>query len=141
MINQLISEIKNIKSEKSDLWKFGITVGIILIIISGLLFWKERESFQMFLTIGVVLCVLGFAIPVILKPIYWIWMIFAAILGWIMTRVILGLLFYAVLTPIGIVSRLVGKRFLDLWSDKLKDSYWNYRNTKKPSRVDYERQF
>mgnify|MGYP000052953772 CR=1 FL=1 len=90
----MIEELKNIKNEKSDFRKFGITVGIILIMVSGLLIWKEIESFQIFLTIGVVLNVLGIVIPVFLKPIYWIWMIFAAILGWIMTRVILSLLFY-----------------------------------------------
>ena len=137
----MIEELKNIKNKKSDFRKFGITVGIILIMISGLLIWKEIESFQIFLTIGVVLNVLGIVIPVFLKPIYWIWMILATVLGWFMTRLILALLFYAVLTPIGVVSRLIGKRFLELWPDKLKDSYWNYRDTKKPRGVDYERQF
>ena len=45
----MLEEIKNIKSEKSDLRNFGIIVGIILLIISGFLFWKEKESFQIFL--------------------------------------------------------------------------------------------
>ena len=64
--------IKNIKSEKSDLRKLGITLGIIFIIIAGLLLWKEIKTFQIFLTVGVVLFFLGVALPVILKPIYWI---------------------------------------------------------------------
>ena len=81
----MLEEIKKIKSEKSDLRKFGITVGLVLLIIAVFLFWIKIESFQILLTIGLVLCVFGFAIPVVLKPIYWIWMIFATILGWIMT--------------------------------------------------------
>ena len=136
----MIEEIKNIKSEKSDFRKFGLSVGSVLIIIAGLLYWKEKESFEILLTIGSILFVLGIAIPVVLKPFYWAWMILASILGWIMTRVILSLLFYAVITPIGLLSRLFGNQFVELKWDKSKDSYWNYK-TIQPKNEDYERQF
>ena len=96
----MLEEIKNIKSEKSDLRKFGITFGIILLIVSGFLFWKEKESFQIFLAIGIALFLPAFAIPHILKPVYRLWMIFAIILGWIMTRVILSLLFFLLLVSL-----------------------------------------
>ena len=136
----MLEEIKNIKSEKSDLRKFGITIGILLMIIAGILFWKEKESFQIFLTIGAVLCVFSIVIPIALKPIYWIWMIFATILGWIMTRVILSILFYVIITPIGLISRLFGKQFLELkWNEK-NSTYWNYRSDKLDKRS-YEKQF
>ena len=137
----MIEEIKNIKSEKSDLRKFGITIGLFLMILAGFLFWRGRESFEIFLISGLVLLVLGLTIPVVLKPIYWIWMVLAVILGWIMTRVILTLLFYMVLTPIGVFGRLSGSRFLDLNWDKSENTYWNYRATKQQDNEDYERQF
>ena len=137
----MLEEIKNIKSKKSDLRNFGITVGIILLVISGFLFWKEKESFQILLTFGVTFCILGIAIPFILKPIYWVWMIFATILGWIMTRVILSLLFYIILTPIGLISRFFGKQFLELQWDKSKESYWNFRTNENLQNENYEKQF
>ena len=137
----MLEEIKNIKSEKSDLRKFGITIGVILLIIAGFLFWKEKESFQILLTFGVAIYVLGFAIPVALKPIYWIWMIFATILGWIMTRVILSLLFYIIVTPIGLIPRIFGKQFLELRWDRSKESYWNFRTKKYLQNGNYEKQF
>ena len=137
----MLEEIKNIKSEKSDLRKFGITIGVILLIIAGFLFWKEKESFQILLTFGVTLCILGIAIPFILKPIYWVWMIFATILGWIMTRVILSLLFYIIITPIGLALRLIGKQVLELRWNKSKQSYWNYRIKENIDHGNYERQF
>ena len=40
----MLEEIKNIKSEKRDLKKFGITVGITLMLIAGFLFLKEKEQ-------------------------------------------------------------------------------------------------
>ena len=137
----MLEEIKNIKSEKSDLRKFGITIGVILLIIAGFLFWKEKESFQILLTFGVIIFFLGIAIPFILKPIYWVWMIFATILGWIMTRVILSLLFYIIFTPIGLIPRFFGKQFLELRWDKSKESYWNIRTNEHLKKENYEKQF
>ena len=137
----MIEEIKNIKNTKSDFRKFGITIGIFLLIVAGFLFWKGSETFQILLISGLVLCVFGFAVPIILKPIYWAWMTFATILGWIMTRVILSLLFYIVITPIGVLSRLFGKKFLDIKWDKSKDTYWNFRQKKERKIEDYENQF
>ena len=102
--------------------------------------WKEIKTFQIFLTVGVVLFFLGVALPVILKPIFWIWMIFATILGWIMTRVILSIMFYVIFTPIGLILRLFGKQFIELKWDKSKDSYLNYRLSK-PELGSYEKQF
>ena len=137
----MFEEIKNIKSEKSDLRKFGITIGLILLIIAGFLFWKEKESYQIFLTVGTILFVLVILVPAVLKPIYWIWMIFATILGWIMTRVILSLLFYIIIVPIGLILRAFGKQFLELRWDKSKGSYWNYRTNEHLQNENYEKQF
>ena len=137
----MLEEIKNIKSEKRDLRNFGITVGIIFLVISGFLFWKEKESFQIFLAIGITLFLTATAIPAVLKPVYWIWMIFAIILGWFMTRVILSLVFYVLFTSIGLTLRFFGKQFLELRWDKSKESYWNYRTIKHLKMEDYEKQF
>ena len=137
----MYEEIKNIKSEKSDLRKFGIMVGTILMIIAGFLFWNEKESFQIFLAIGITLFLTATAIPAALKPIYWIWMIFAIILGWFMTRVILSLLFYVVFTSIGLTLRLFGNQFLELRWDKSKESYWNFRTNEHLQNENYEKQF
>ena len=137
----MFEEIKNIKSEKSDLRNFGITVGIILLVISGFLFWKEKESFQIFLAIGIILFLTAIALPSVLKPVYWIWMIFSIILGWFMTRVILSLLFYVIFTPIGLTLRFFGKQFLELRWDKSKESYWNFRTNEHLQKENYEKQF
>ena len=137
----MIDEIKNIKTEVIDLRKFGIIVGTVFLIIAGFLFWKEKQSFQLFLTIGIVLSVAGIAIPFILKPIYWVWMVLATILGWFMTRVILSLLFYAVFTPIGLIARSFGKQFLDLKWNKTDNTYWNHHSDSIFEKENYEKQF
>ena len=137
----MLDEIKNIKTEKTDLKKFGITIGIILFIVAVFLFYKNRESFRIFLGIGLVLISSGLIVPIILRPLYVGWMTFAIILGWFMTKVILSLLFYLLISPIGIFSRLIGKDFLGLNSDSTSNSYWNHRDRDKEKNQNYEKQY
>ena len=137
----MLEEIRNIKSEKGDLRKFGITIGIILITIAVLLLWKEKKSNEIFIVIGTLLCLTGFILPIILKPFYFAWMTFSVIMGWIMTRVILSLVFYGIITPIGLLSRLVGKKFLNLKLNKSDDTYWNYHGKHSLKKPNYEKQF
>ena len=91
MIKQLISEIKTTRKEVRN---FGIIIGILFLIISCILFFINKTSYPIFMIIGFILFVGGLTIPLILKPIYFIWMIFATIFGWFMTQVILSFLFY-----------------------------------------------
>ena len=63
--------------------------------------------------------------PSILKPINYLWMSFAIVVGWIMTRIILTVLFFLVLAPIGLIGRLAGKQFLQLSWDRSGRTYWN----------------
>ena len=131
-------EIKNISSTKKDIRKFSYLVGGILVIISLFLLWKGSTSFTLILGIGAGLIIIGMIFPIILKPIYIAWMIFAVILGWIMTRVILTILFYLIVTPIALIAKIFRKRFLDLSFRTEADSYWNYRGE---AVSDIEKQF
>ena len=136
----MIEEIKNIPHSKKDIKSFGITIGIVLFIISGLLIYYDKNAYQLIAIIASIFTGLGFILPTLLKPIYFVWMIFAAILGWIMTRFILSIVFYFILTPIGLLTRMLGEDFLAL--KKLpSDSYWNQRDSSKELNQNYEKQF
>ena len=137
----LLEEINNIKESKKDLKKFGLTIGIVLLILSTFLFYKEKKSAIYFGDIGVVFLVLALLAPMILKPLNKIWMSFSIILGWIMTRVILTVLFYLAITPIGLLIKLFRKDFLELKIDKSKSTYWQKREKKKFNPIDFDRQF
>jgi len=136
----MIEELNSIRSTKKDLKSFGFTIGFILIIMGGFLLYKEKELFIYFASIGSIFIGLGLIAPVALKPIYKIWMIFAVIIGWIMTRVILSVLFFSIITIIGIFTRLLGKDFLSLKTDN-RESYWNIRNSEQELNQDFEKQF
>ncbi len=65
----------------------------------------------------------------------------AIILGWFMSRVILFILYYVIITPIGFFLKLIGKDFLNRKIDKASQSYWEIREKKITEQIDYERQF
>ncbi|PIW69226.1 MAG: hypothetical protein COW08_08235 [Ignavibacteriales bacterium CG12_big_fil_rev_8_21_14_0_65_30_8] len=140
-MNEILSEIKNIKETKKDLKKFGLSVGIVLFLISVLLYWFEQSSYLIFGIIGLSLIILALVFPKILKPLNKIWMSIAVILGWFMSRVILIILFYIILTPIGIILKIFRKKFLNLKIDKSTDTYWEYRKNEKISKSNLENQF
>tara|TARA_B100002052_G_scaffold292132_1_gene313212 strand:+ start:37 stop:450 length:414 start_codon:yes stop_codon:yes gene_type:complete len=137
----MLEEIKNIKTSKKEIRSFGITIGIIFLIVAGFLFYKEKDSFQLFIYMAGSFMSLGLLIPIILKPIYLVWMIFAVILGWFMTRFILSLLFFLVVTPIALLLKVIGKDLLGLKKQEIQGSYWNRRNSDKEQNQNYEKQF
>lgn len=137
----ILEEIKNIKSDKKELKKFGLTIGNVLLIISAILFYYSKGSYKAFSIAGVLLVLSGMFIPKILLPLQKIWMALAVILGWFSTRIILGILFYLIMTPIKFTAMISGKKFLDLEIEKNKNSYWQYRERKQYDPVETERQF
>ena len=67
-------------------------------------------------------------------------MAFSIILGWIMTKIILTLLFYLLITPIGLITRLFGNDYLRL-KESNSSSYWNNRDSAKELDQRFEKQF
>lgn len=137
----LKEEIKHIRESKKDLRKFGLTVGTALLVISVALFLLDKSSYLYFGIAGGTLILPGLIFPVILKPVNKAWMTLALLLGWFMSRVILSVLFYLVLAPIGIIAKLFGKRFINLKIDKQAATYWEKREKRSPEKLEYERQF
>ena len=137
----LKEEFKHIKETKKDLRKFGLTVGSVLVLIAVVLFYFEKSSSVYFAVIGAVLILTAVIYPKILKLLNKIWMGLAIILGFVMSRVIIAILFYLVLTPIGLLAKLFGKKFMDLKYNKSAESYWEKRSIKEKKQLDYERQF
>ena len=137
----MYDDFKNIRKDNKAIRDFGILIGFILLIIAGIFFYKERESYILIFWLGIAFIGLGLGMPIILKPFYLVWMNFAVVLGWLMTRLILGLLFYVVVSPIGLISRLFGKEFLELKNILYNRSYWNYKDNDSISHQNYEKQF
>lgn len=98
-------------TEKKELRDFGlITAAILVVLFGGLLPWLLAMKFPIWpWLIAIILSLCSLVQPLILRPVYKIWMAIGGLLGWINTRIILGLVFYLVVTPMGLIMRLLGK--------------------------------
>lgn len=138
----VIEEIKNIKSGRSDLKKFGITMAVVLAFLGGFALWRGKDYYFYFIGLTTAFIFLALVIPSLLKPVHKVWMSLAILMSWLMTRIILSLLFYLGITPIGLLARLFGKDFLRLkFCKNIGDSYWIPKEKLKREKTDYERQF
>ncbi|UCE24589.1 MAG: hypothetical protein JSU74_00635 [Candidatus Zixiibacteriota bacterium] len=137
----IIDQMKRIESGKKELRSFGIVMAVALAIIGGILLWNESRYYVHIFGIGAAFLVLGLAVPILLWPIHKVWMSLAIVLGWVMTRLILAVLFYLVFTPIGLVARIFGKKFINTAVDREADSYWIVKEKLSIDKADYEKQF
>ncbi len=137
----LLEEIKSIPSTNKDLRKFGVTIGAVLLIIAGVLFWKSKPIYLYFGATAIVFAALSLLLPMILRPIYRAWMAFAVVMGFVMTRVILTALFFGLFTPIAFVARLLGKDLLNERIDKNAMTYWVKRERQSYAPESSERMF
>ena len=71
---------------------------------------------------------MGLSRPSALQKLYTFWMWLALILGWLISRLLLIVLFFLVITPIGLIMRLMGKSPLEMKYHK--SSYWILRERK-----------
>lgn len=136
----LREEIKNIKSGRKELRNFGLLVGIIFAALGVLPYFFGSGVNVILLAVGLVLVFLGAVIPGLLYWPYRAWMALAVIIGFFMSRLILAILFYAIVTPVGFIARAVGKDFLELKKPDT-NSYWSKRSGGPSSPENYERQF
>jgi len=89
---------------------------------SAVLWWSLSAS--------VVAGVLYLFYPKGIYPFYRIWMAIAFVIGWVNTRVILALIFYIIIFPIGILLRIFGKLQYQSVVDQNKPSFWEAASDK-----------
>ena len=134
-------EIKKLKTGDKDLRSFACLVGGIFILWGSVAGWRSHDFLVLPLAGGTILVIAGCIAPQSLKRIYLVWMRVGLCLGWVTTRVILVVLFYAVVFPIGLLGRMGGKKFLDLKFPDSADSFWRMRSREDNRMRDLERQY
>ena len=102
---------------------FGIVFFIVFLLIALYPLNHSEEIRTWSLFISFIFLVLGLLNSKILAPLNKLWFKFGIFLGKIISPVILGIIFFLVVTPIGLIMRLLGKDVLNLKYNKNK-SYW-----------------
>lgn len=90
--------------------RFGITVGTAFLVLAGLILWRGREQ-AAFVTggLGVMLWLGALVAPAALVPVERAWMALAHALSRITTPLFMGIVYFVVVAPIGVVMRAFGR--------------------------------
>ena len=102
---------------------FGIIFFLVFLIIAIYPLINGGEIRKWSLIISVIFLILGLANSRILNPINKLWFRFGIFLGKIISPLVMGVIFFIVITPIGLLMRLLNKDLLNLKFNKTS-SYW-----------------
>jgi len=125
---EILQDFRELDTGEKALRSFGRTVGLVLVAIAVFVLWRRGWTPDSLIYIlggiGLALVLLGLTVPPALKPLYRVWMALALVLGFVMTRVLLTLVFYLAVTPTGLLLRLFGKDLMYRKPDPDAASYW-----------------
>lgn len=137
----MFEELKHIKSGMRENREFGIVIGAILIVFADVALLRGKMFAPYVLGIGFILFALGLTFPAVLKPLQKAWMGLGIVLGFFVSRIVLSVLFFGVITPIGLLMKVFGKDILDERIDRGRSSYWHVRPAAAKPKASYENQY
>jgi len=116
--------IERIEVSPKKVRGFGLIFGCLGIIVTIFLFYYHRLYWPWSFSGALFFLISAYWGYPILRPIYIGWMLFAYLMAWMNTRILLSLFFYLVITPTGLALKLIGKDLLDQKSNRSTQTYW-----------------
>ena len=144
-ISEIKAQIKELDFGPRALRHFGVLFWVVFWIVAGIIVYKHglRAVYGHpwavgFEIAGGLFLLAGYAFPAVLKTPYRLWMGLAVVMGIVMSSLILTLVYYLMMTPIGLVMRLFGKDPMNRKIDREAETYWRPRapETNDPARVE-----
>ncbi|HYE57215.1 MAG TPA: SxtJ family membrane protein [Rhodothermales bacterium] len=144
-MREILTEWRHLDVSRAALRRFGRTVGLVFLALGAFVLWRRGWTLTplpgTLLSVGAVLVGLGLAAPTLLRPVYRVWMLLAFALGFVMTRVLLTVVFFGVVTPIGLLRRALGHDPMRRKRDPAASTYWLPRPPVEDPRKAMERTF
>ena len=107
---------------------FGLVFFIVLMII-GLWPLKNNGDLNLYIVLlSMPFLILGLLNSKLLNPLNLLWFKFGMLLGSIVAPIVMGVVFFLIVTPTGLIMKMFGKKMLDNAFDKSKKSYWINRD-------------
>jgi hypothetical protein len=106
-----------------------------------LLLWKGSENGWIWIIAGAVLAACRM-IPPLFRAIYDLWIGFSIVLGYFVSRILLTIVFFLVITPTGLIMRALGKDPMERKLDPAATTYWRRKEQEPDTSIErYEKQF
>ena len=126
MIKKAMQDSNKIKISSNR--SFGIIFSFVFLIVA---FWPLTNVEQIriwSLVVSFIFLILGLMNSKMLYPLNKLWFKFGILLGNVISPVVMGIVFFLVVTPIGLIMKILRKDLLRKKIDKRKNSYWINRD-------------
>lgn len=107
-----------------DLRTFGLLLVVFVALVGGLAWWRTGSVPYAIWGGGGLLALVYGLVPVVRRPIFVGWTYAASPIGWTVSHLLLGLIYFGVITPIGLALRALGRDPLARHFDPAARSYW-----------------
>ncbi|TXL72084.1 hypothetical protein FHP25_27040 [Vineibacter terrae] len=112
---------------------FGLVFAAVFIIVAVWSWWHHGTWWPYAIGLAALFGVVAMAAPRALGPLNWVWKHLGLLMSKVMNPIILAIMFYGVMLPIGLLMRWRGKDLLRLKLDRAAPSYWIERQPPGPS--------
>jgi len=121
---------------------FGFVFTGIFLIVAGYLWYHDGKplAIQVFLVLAVAFFAFALLMPIVLRPFNKAWYKLGLLMGRVVSPIVLGILFFILISPIAIVMRLAGRDTLKLRKQDVQ-SHWIDRAPPGPSSESFKDQF
>lgn len=120
---------------------FGLTFAGVFAVLAVLQLWRGHSIGYAWLAAAAVFAAVAYLAPAILTPLNKLWLKFGLLLHRIVSPLVMGMMFYLVITPVGMMMRMAGKDLLRLRRDPKATSYWIMREPPGPAPDSMKNQF
>ena len=134
---QAREEVGKISSERN----FGLVFACFFLLLVALSLYNGRTSWHYWLPLAALSALLAYLAPDALAPLNRLWAKFGHILHMIVSPLILGILFYGCISPIGLLMRFAGKDSMRRKFEPAAQSYWIIREPPGPAPETFKHQF
>ncbi len=120
--------------------RFGVTVGVAFLVLAAVLWWRDRETGAVVVaSIGGMLVAVGAVAPTALLPVERAWMALARAISKVTTPIVMGIVYFLVILPIGLSMRILKRSPLAVKATN--DSFWVPRAGEEDRRGGMKHQF
>ena len=132
---ELHKRISRNASKRSIQRQFVVILLFVGLVVTAFMYWKDRISLQSIIVMATVLVIfgaLGFMVPLIIRPLLYVWLLIGMLLGELTSTVILGMVYYLLFFPITFILRKLKRK------SSLNEPAWHSR---KDDKIDYRKYY
>ncbi len=128
-------------SSRKEQRNFGLAMAAVIVAFTLVHGWLHGALALWPFYVALAFFILGLVAPRVLRPVFAVWMKFAEVLNWVMTRLVLSIVFFLMITPTRLFIKYFGKDPLKRAWDSKADTYWEEPERQPEELEEYRRQF